>query len=248
MEAKPGFDAQYYMRMLLVIAVFLLNLILSSKIGLNDSLLVVNAVAIISTLTLWSHDGLLRIDLRLGYVLYYLALFAASAIAFPNHTDQLLSLLYRNGFREEVLFRLFMVGIFHRYNTPENEENKRKLTYAILVSNTLFMVSHPYNWVGLASVFVFGIVFTMTYVQGGLPSAIIAHTLYNFYQTVDHNLLSLLLILPLVKSHLSPTNLTNKVKEFIRLTFTGERDALYAAEDEPHQRRPRPRPGPVHLR
>jgi len=212
MGVKPRFDVQYLLRILLIVAVFSLNLLLSSQIGLNNSLLVVNVIAIISTLTIWRFDGLLKIDFRLGYLAYYLTLLAASIIVFPSHTDLILSLIYRNGFREEVLFRFFMVGIFLRYNTADAGDQK-KLLYAILASNLLFMAGHPYNWIGLVSVFAFGVVFTLIYVLGGLPSAIIAHTLHNFYQTQDITMLSLLLLLPLIMKYASQHNLVNRLKK-----------------------------------
>jgi len=212
MEVKPRFDVQFRSRILLIVAVFSLYLLLSSQIGLNNSLLIVNAIAIISTLTIWRIDGLLKIDLRLGYVAYYLTLLAASIIVFPSHTDLILSLMYRNGFREEVLFRFFMVGIFLRYNTADAGDQK-KLLYAILASNLLFMMGHPYGWIGLVSVFAFGIMFTLIYVLGGLPSAIIAHTLHNFYQTQDITMLSLLLLLPLIMKYTSQHNLVNRLKK-----------------------------------
>ena len=214
MGVKPWFDVQYRLRILLIVAVFSLNLILSSQIGLNNSLLIVNAMAIISTLTIQRCDGLLKNDFRLGYVAYYLTLLAASIIMFPSHTDLILSLMYRNGFREEVLFRFFMVGIFLRYNTADAGDQK-KLLYVILASNLLFLMGHPYNWIGLVSVFVFGMVFTLIYVFGGLPSAIIAHTLHNFYQTQGITMLSLLLLFPLFKGYLSSYKLVNRIKEIV---------------------------------
>jgi len=212
MGVKAWLEDQYRLRMLLVFAVFCLNLLLSTWIGPSKLLLVVNALAIVLTLAIWRKDCLLKIDLKIGYVAYYLALLAASIIVFPRQVDLILSLLYRNGFGEEVLFRFFMVGIFSRYNTA-NVEDLRKMRIAVLVSNLLFTGSHSYSGIGLVYIFVLGVVFTFIYVYGGLPSVIVAHALHNFYIAQGVGLCSLLLLVPLAKDYLCSYNLMNLIKE-----------------------------------
>jgi len=193
-------DKEYSSRLVLITLVFYLTIILAGKTNLNTALLLANTLSIIITIAIWYKDKILKIEIKWKTLAYYLTLLIGSAIIFPRDITTITSILYRNGFREEVLYRFFMVGIFLKYGYTDTDETK-KILYAVLYSNILFMMGHGYDLIGLFYIFIIGTIFSLIYLKGGLPSVIIAHTLHNLYRSREHTLLILLLLVPLIVEH-----------------------------------------------
>jgi hypothetical protein len=194
----PKYDKDYITRVIAITLVFYLTVFLSGRYGLNFSLLVVDSISLILTPLIWRHDGILKLEFKAKYVLYYLLFLGFTIILEPKDISNVINILYRNGFREEALYRFFMVGIFLKYGYSDTKESQKKFLIAIVCSNLLFMLMHNYSLIGLFSVFIFGLVFSLIYFQGGLLSAVLAHTLHNVYTSRGYSFLSLLLIIPLL--------------------------------------------------
>lgn len=195
--AKSNFDKDYFLRIVAITLVFYLHVYLLGKYDLNFSLLVVDSISLIITPIIWIHDGILRIEIKANYLIYYIGIFCFSIVTHPSDLTSVINILYRNGVREEVFVRFFMLGIFLKYYYNDNETQK-KIGSALVISNLFFMVMHNYDLIRLFSIFIFGMVFSFIYLQGGLLSAILAHTLHNVYTSRDQNICSILLLLPLV--------------------------------------------------
>ena len=209
---ESKFDKEYAIRLFAITFVFYLTIFLTGIYDLNFSLLAANLISLIITPIIWKHDGILKFDIKAKYVTYYIALLILSLILFPKDLSSVFNILYRNGIREEILQRFFMVGIFLKYVYSEEKKSQKKFLYAIFYSNILFMLSHPYTITGLFYILVIGIIFSFIYVQGGLPSAILAHTIHNVYRSKEHTILILLMLVPLVSILPITIGLRNKLR------------------------------------
>lgn len=216
MEIKSKFDISYIARLSLITLVFVLTVFLAEKYGLNLSLLVADSISLIITPIVWKLDGILKFDIKVKYVAYYVALLIFSFLLFPKDFSTIINILYRNGFREEVFNRFFMVGVFLKYGYSEDKKTQRKFLYAVFYSNILFMISHPYDLIGLIYILVVGIIFSYIYALGGLPSSMLAHAIHNVYTSKEHTVLILLILVPLV----SILPVTNQLKNKLRDIFS----------------------------
>ena len=145
MDHKSKFDVTYNIWLSIFTLVFLLTALLSREFGLNISLLVANLLSIILTLLIWRKDGILRLDIKTKYSMYYLFLLLFFITLYPKDISSVTNILYKNGFREEVLYRFFMVGIFLKYFYSDNEESQKKFLYAI------FTLTSFSRWVTLTT-------------------------------------------------------------------------------------------------
>ena len=218
--AGSKYDKEYITRVIAITLVFYLTVFLSTRYGLDFSLLVVDSIALILTPLIWKHDGVLKLEFKTKYGLYYLLLLGFTIILIPKDISTIISILYRNGFREEVLYRFFMVGIFLKYGHSEAKESQNKFLIAIVCSNILFMLMHNYNLIGLFSVFIFGLIFSLIYFQGGLPCSILAHTLHNVYTIRGVSSLSILLIVPLLGELLISSQYWSKLRNIFSGTIS----------------------------
>ncbi|MFH1327312.1 MAG: CPBP family intramembrane glutamic endopeptidase [Candidatus Bathyarchaeota archaeon] len=211
MEIKSKFDISYIARLFLITLVFVLTVFLGGKYGLNLSLLIADSISLIITPIIWKLDGILKFDIKVKYVAYYVALLIFSILLFPKDLSTIINILYRNGFREEVFNRFFMVGLFLKYGYSEDKKAQHKFLYAVFYSNILFMISHPYDLIGLIYILVVGIVFSYIYALGGLPSSILAHTIHNVYKSKEQTVLILLILVPLASNLPVVNQLRNKL-------------------------------------
>jgi hypothetical protein len=195
---KLNLENDYVIRLVAITSVFCLTIFLSERYGQSTSLLIANTLSLVATPIIWKHDGILKIDIKWKYVGYYLTLLIAALVLSPKDSSTIINILYRQGFREEVLYRLFMVGIFLKYGYSEDKKEQQYFLFAVFYSNFLFMLGHPYGFIGLLYIFVTGIVFSYIYLFGGLPSSILAHTIHNLYRMKEQTILILLLFVPLV--------------------------------------------------
>jgi len=215
MDLKSKYDISYIARLFLITSVFVLTVLLGGKYGLNYSLLVADSISLIITPIVWKLDGILKFDFRVKYVAYYVALLVSSFLLFPKDVSTITNILYRNGFREEVFNRFFMVGVFLKYGYSEDKKAQHKFLYALFYANILFMISHPYDLIGLIYTLIVGIIFSFIYILGGLPSSILAHTIHNVYRSKEHTILILLILVPLVSNLPVVNQLNNKLRDIL---------------------------------
>lgn len=196
--SKEPLDIDYLVRLIAITVLFYLTFFLSGRYGQNTSLLIVNTISLVATPIIWKHDGILRGDLKWKYIGYYLTLLIVSLVLFPKDSSTIINILYQQGFREEVLYRFFLVGIFLKYGYSERKKEQHYFLFALFYSNILFMLGHPYGFIGLFYIYMTGIIFSCIYLFGGLPSSILAHTIHNLYKEKEQTMLILLLLVPLV--------------------------------------------------
>lgn len=131
-----GSKRDYFFRLITITLVFYLTVFLSGKYGLNTAFLVANTLSLVITPVVWKYDGILKLDVKWKYIGYYLVLLLLSLQVFPRDLYTISKVLYRQGFREEVLYRFFMNGIFLKYGYNEDAKEQQKCLLAVFVSGS----------------------------------------------------------------------------------------------------------------
>jgi hypothetical protein len=194
-------------RLFLVTAVYLIFITVWNLFDLNASLLITDIISIFITIFIWYSDGILKINLKYKYIIYYILVLISSLIIVPRNISEIFKILYRQGFREEVFFRLFFIGVFLIFYEGIYN-NQQHFIYIILISNLIFASLHPHF-----ITFFTGLAFTMIYIKGGIISCILAHTIFNAY--LGNYIIKLLALLPSIFIFPSVNDLVNNITRFI---------------------------------
>jgi membrane protease YdiL (CAAX protease family) len=144
---------------------------------------------------IWYKDGILKIDVKPKYVVYYTALLLISLYVFPKDLSLVFDVFTHAPLREEIIFRFFMIGIFYKYYKFE-DENKSYFVRMLFASNIIFMILHSYN----VGIFFTGLILSIIYIKGGLVSSMLAHTIYNLYLSNEYFYTKFLVFMPIVFS------------------------------------------------
>jgi len=134
-----GFDVGYIGRVVLVILAFGLNNYLGLKYGFRIGLLVMGIFSLLATLILWTFDGILELDFKPKYTLYYAALTILPTLISPEYAS-IIRVMFDTGFREEMFYRFFMVGIFKKYYLIEEKRNNKKILCRNIYIKFIFYV------------------------------------------------------------------------------------------------------------
>lgn len=193
-------------RLFLVTTVFLIFVALWYLGDFNASLFITDIISILITIFIWYSDGILKIDIKYKYIIYYLLILIFSLIIVPRNLLNVFNILYRQGFREEIFFRLFFVGIFFIYY-EEKYKNQQYFFSVVLVSNLIFASLHPQS-----EIIVAGLAFTAIYIKGGIIPSILAHTIFNAY--LGNYYIKLLAFLPFIFIFPSINDSINKIIKF----------------------------------
>jgi len=182
----------------------------------NASLFITDIISILITIYIWYSDGILKIDIKYKYVIYYSLILIFSLRLLPRDILDVFTILYKNGFREEVIFRLFFVGIFYIYYKENNIQ--KDFLNIILLSNGIFAFFHTqYTGILKIGIFVIGLMFTAIYIKGGIFSSILAHTIYNLYLGNESYFIKVLTFIPIVFIVPDIKNLMNNMTKKIEM-------------------------------
>jgi hypothetical protein len=195
-------DKVFYLKLILVVAFYLIYQTLPSFIGFNTSFFIIMVTSSLLTIIILNKEDILDfINLDYKYSLYFFMLLIISSIVFPTNHD-ILEILYYNGIREELFFRFFMVGVFLNYFIDDNKSTNLYFFIILIFTNILFVLSHQVNILQRYYLFVFGVIITVTFLSYGILSAILFHTIHNLYLPEDYPIIFLLSILPLIVNYL----------------------------------------------
>lgn len=187
------FNPSYKNRVYIIFFIYLLILTLPYFFDFRTMLLIVDILSILITIIIWKNDGILKLDLtKFKYAIYYIFLLFFSSYIFPKSNMLVIDTFLHAPLREEIIFRLFMIGIFYKYYKSDSE-NPRYFLYIVIISNFIFMTLHL-NVI----IFFMGLFFTIIYIKGGLISSMLAHTLFNLYLSNEYYFIKVLIFLPLL--------------------------------------------------
>jgi len=195
-------------RVNIVLFVMLLFFALFYLTDFRSTFLIIDLVSIFITILIWYKDGILKIEIKIKYIIYYVSLLIISLYVFPKDLSLVIDVFMHAPLREEIIFRLFMIGIFYKFYKFENE-NPMYFVKMIFASNIIFMILHSYN----ISIFFTGLIFSIIYIKGELVSSMLAHTIYNSYLPNKYYLIKFLAFIPIIFSISDARALYEKIKK-----------------------------------
>lgn len=178
-------------------------------INLELALGVMFLVSIVITFIYYHRDGLLKIDKRFVYTSLFFALAGIFIIYLRKPTtEEVFSIVVKQGIAEEVIFRLGMLGILRRHLRIESPLPRNTWFY-IIGNSILFMFLHPTIYV---AIFVVSVIYGYVFLKLGIVATIVLHALWNFYL----NLYALAIVALLIFIYEAFQKLNKRKKSYFR--------------------------------
>jgi len=174
-------------RIFLTIAMYAVFIYLLNSSGPDQAFSLVLPISTGVTVFLLLRDSNLRRAISRGYF-SVLSIVLATIILLVFHPPKLAewyTIFLLQGFREEVFFRFFMMGLLGKWLFSEGGVELSLRSILLLISNTVFFaMGHAQYGTDLASlmiVFILGILFGYFFINMGLITSIILHAMWNIY-------------------------------------------------------------------
>lgn len=182
---------------MLVSFMFLSFYFLSPIVGIDNAFFILLPPFMFVTIITYLKMGLNSISSKRSF------LFSASVVVLslgiillfsPNKIDEWYTLIIRQGLREELYFRFCALGILKTCDEWSELKLVRK-ALIILTNGVLFALLHIQyqTFFDYLTIFWVSVIFAYLFIENGIVSAIVAHSLWNFYL----NLYPLILLLVL---------------------------------------------------
>jgi len=182
-------------RVNIVLFVMLLFFTLLYLTDFRSTFIITDLISIFITVIIWYKDGILKIEIKIKYILYYIFLLIISLYIFPKELSLIIDIFIHAPLREEIIFRFFMIGIFYKYYKVK-DENPMNFVKMVFASNIIFMILHSYN----IGIFFIGLIISIIYIKGGLVSSMLAHAIYNLYLPNKYCFIRFLAFIPIIFS------------------------------------------------
>ena len=125
----------------------------------------------------YHRDGLLKMEKKFVYNSLLFALIGGALIYLRQPTtEEVFSIVIKQGIAEEVIFRLGMLGILRRHLRVDSPLPRDTWLY-IIGNSVLFMFLHPTIYIAM---FVVSILYGYLFLKLGIFAAIVSHVLWNF--------------------------------------------------------------------
>jgi len=188
-------------RVILFSSMFLSFYFVSATIGIDQAFLVLLPPFIVLTAFCYWKQGIKNI-LSVRSVLFsslFVVLSLAIILVFsPNKLNEWCTIVIRQGLREELYFRFCMLGILKSSNDWKKTKTIQR-ALILFVNSMLFTLLHvQYQAISdyLTLLWV-SLIFSYLFIENGIVSAIVAHSVWNFY--LNWYLLIPLLVLAMVE-------------------------------------------------
>lgn len=153
-----------------------------SVINLDFALMTMAAASIVLAVVYAKRDGGFALNTKkmacslvfvcMGMVLIY--------VRQPSR-EEVFTIIVKQGMAEELIFRLGMLGLLRRH-LPAETSIQREAFAALVLNSGLFSLLHHHIFLSL---FVLSLVYGYLFLRVGIVSSMVAHALWNLYQSLE---------------------------------------------------------------
>lgn len=171
----------FKIRFLASLIIYFIFIILRTLLGIYNSYIIILPPSIIFILHTFSIDNGKLITRKgayfsIGIFMYFLFII----FIYPSNKLISLDIVLIKAIFEELLFRLFMIGIVKKYL---NFISIKRMLFVLIINSLIFSVIHTqYKLIeDYATIFVQSISYGLTYLSLGIFASIVSHTIWNLY-------------------------------------------------------------------
>ncbi len=172
-------------RLTLVSSMFLSFYLLSPTVGIDNAFLILLPPFMFVTIVTYLQMGLDNISSKRSFLfsVLFVVLFLGIILLFsPDKIGEWYTITIRQGLREELYFRLCALGVL-KTCVEWNELKPSRKALLMLTNSVLFALLHiQYQTLSdFLTIFYVSLIFAYLFIENGIVSAIVAHSLWNFY-------------------------------------------------------------------
>ncbi len=138
-------------------------------------------------------------------------------------SEEVFTIVVKQGMAEELIFRLGMLGLLRRH-LPVETSIQREAFAALVLNSGLFSLLHHHIFLSL---FVLSLVYGYLFLRVGIVSSMVAHALWNLYQSLE----VLVLVVVVIVTYEAVIKYRTRKQSFFRWYKRGRETS--AEEDRP---------------
>ena len=175
-------------RVILFLAMSLSFYFLSPMVGIDNAFLILLPPFMLVTMITYLQMGINNIFSKRSILFSALVIssfFGIILLFSPNKISEWYTIIIRQGLREELYFRFCVLGVLKTSNEWSKQGAKRKAL--VLFANGLLFATLHIQYQTFSDYFtllLLGFIFGYLFIEKGIVSAIVAHSLWNFYLNI----------------------------------------------------------------
>ncbi|KON29982.1 hypothetical protein AC480_02120 [miscellaneous Crenarchaeota group archaeon SMTZ1-55] len=192
-----------------------------SVINLDFALMTMAVASITIDIFYAKRDGIFSMNMKkVALNLVFVCVGMALIYVRQPSREEVFTIVVKQGMAEELIFRLGMLGLLRRH-LPGDTSLQREAFAALVLNSGLFSLLHHHIFLSL---FVLSLVYGYLFLRVGIVSSMVAHALWNLYQSLE----ALILVVVVIVAYEAVVNYRARKQSFFRWYKRGR--ATSAAE------------------